>query len=85
MASSNRRDKLALMTTCIKNVKFMIIKIKTCCQYMRYFYYSKNPNWAAQNLRLGHMQQLPGSREFGPGSNSLSTLVYRVTSIAVIL
>jgi len=26
MVSSNRRDKLALKTTCIKNVKFMIIQ-----------------------------------------------------------
>jgi len=50
------RDKVALRTTCIKNVKFKIIKIRTSCQYIGYFYYSENLNWATQNLRLGHMR-----------------------------
>jgi len=49
----NRRDKVALRITCIKNVKFKIIKIRTGCKYVGYFYYSENLNWAAQNLRLG--------------------------------
>jgi len=40
------------VTTCIKNVKFKI-KIRIGCQYVGYFYYSENLNWAAQNLRLG--------------------------------
>jgi len=40
-------------TTCIKNVKFKVIKITTGCQYVGYFYYSENLNWPAQNLRLG--------------------------------
>jgi len=44
---------VALRTTCIKNVKFKIIKIRTSCQYEGFFYYSENLNWAAQNLRLG--------------------------------
>jgi len=52
----NRRDKGALTTTCIKNVKFKIIKIRTGCQYVRYFYYSEHLNWAAQNLWLGRMR-----------------------------
>ena len=39
--------------TCIKNVKFKVIKIKKGCQYVGYFYYSENLNWAAQNFRLG--------------------------------
>jgi len=52
----NRRDKVALKTTCIKNVKFKIIKIRTDCQYIGYFYYSKSLDWASQNLRLGHMR-----------------------------
>jgi len=48
---------VALKTTSIKNVKFKIIKIRTGCQYMGYFYYySEKLNWAAQNLRLGHMR-----------------------------
>jgi len=47
---------VALRTTCIKNVKFKIIKIRTGCQYVGYFYYSENLNWAAQNLRLGRMR-----------------------------
>ena len=43
---------VALKATCIKNVKFKIIKIRTGCQYVGFFYYSENLNWAAQNLRL---------------------------------
>jgi len=53
--NDNRRDKVALRTTCIKNVKFKIIKTRTRCQYVGYFYYSENPNWAAQNPQLGRM------------------------------
>jgi len=55
-SNGNRRAKVALRTTCIKNVKFKIIKIRTGCQYVGYFYYSENLNWAAQNLRLGRMR-----------------------------
>jgi len=47
---------VALRTTGIKNVKFKIIKIRTNCRYVGYFYYSENLNWAAQNPRLGRMQ-----------------------------
>jgi len=36
---------VALKTTCIKNVKLMIVKIKTGCQNMEYL--------ASQNFRLG--------------------------------
>ena len=51
-----RRNKVALRTTCIKNVKFKIIKIRTGCEYVRYFYHSENNiNWAEKKLRLGHM------------------------------
>jgi len=35
--NGNRRDKVALRTTCIKNVKSKIIKLRTGCQYVRYF------------------------------------------------
>jgi len=45
--NGNRRDKVFLRTTCIKNVKFKIIEIRTGCQYVGYFYYSQNLNWAA--------------------------------------
>jgi len=44
MVSSNRHDKLALKTTCIKNVNFKIIKIRTGCQYVGYLYYCENLN-----------------------------------------
>jgi len=37
-------DKVALRTTCIKNVKFKILKIGTGFQYVGYFYYSENLN-----------------------------------------
>ena len=46
---------MALRITCIKNVKFNIIKIRTGCEYVRYFYYAENLNWAVQKLRLGRM------------------------------
>jgi len=49
----NRRNKVALKTTCIRNLKLKIVKM-TGCQYIRYFNYSENLNRAAQNLRLGH-------------------------------
>jgi len=32
------------------------MKVRTGCQYVGYFYYSEHLNWAAQNLRLGHMR-----------------------------
>jgi len=51
--NGNSRDKVALRTTCIKNVKFKIIKTRTGCQFAGYLNYSKNLNWATQNLRLG--------------------------------
>ena len=55
--NGNRCAKVALRTTCIKNVKFkIIIKIRIGCQYVGYFYYSQNLNWAAQNLWLGRMR-----------------------------
>jgi len=44
----------SVRTTCIKNVKFRITKVRTGCQYVGYFYYSENLNWAAQNLLLGN-------------------------------
>jgi len=47
---------VALRTTCVKNAKFKVIKIRTGCQYVGYFYYSGNLNWTAQNLRLGRMR-----------------------------
>ena len=42
-----------LRTTCMKNVKFKIMKIRTGCEYVGYFYYSENLNWATQNFRMG--------------------------------
>jgi len=47
---------VALKTTCIKNVKLKIVQIRTGCRYIRHFNHSQNLNWAAQSLRLGHMQ-----------------------------
>jgi len=53
---------MALKTTCIKNIIFKIIKIKTVCQYIGNFYYCENLKWAAQNLQLGHMRTRPMGR-----------------------
>jgi len=39
--NGNRRDKMALGTTCIKDVKLKIIKIRTGCQHVDYFHYSE--------------------------------------------
>ena len=48
---------MALSTTCIKNVKFKSIKLRTGCQYVGYFYYSENHlDWATQNTQLICMQ-----------------------------
>jgi len=58
--NGNRRDKVVLSTTCIKNVKFEIIKVRASCEYVEYFYYSENLNWAAQNLRLGCVLDVAG-------------------------
>jgi len=44
-----RRDKVVLRTTCIKNVKFEIINIRTGCQYLGYLY-------CKENIRLGSMR-----------------------------
>jgi len=52
--NGNRRDKVALRTTCSKNVKLKIIKIRSGCQHVAYFYYSKNLNRAACGPRVGH-------------------------------
>ena len=56
----NRRDKVAPRTTCIKNVKFKIIEIRTGCQYVDTFTTTK-PNgqcqtfdWATCGPRVGH-------------------------------
>jgi len=39
-----------ITATCIKNAKFKMIKIRTGCQCVGYFYYSKRLNWTAQIL-----------------------------------
>jgi len=52
----NRRDKLALRTTSIKNVTFKIIKTRTSSPYLGYFYYSVNLNWTAQSPQLSRMR-----------------------------
>jgi len=43
---------VTLTTTCIKNVKFKIIKIRTGYQYVGYFYYSEILNWVACGPRI---------------------------------
>jgi len=40
--NGNRRDKVALRTTCIKNVKFKITKTRQDVSMQDYFYYSEN-------------------------------------------
>jgi len=54
--NGSRRDKVALKSTCIKNVTFKFIKIGTGCQYMAYFYFRENLNWVSQSRRLGRMR-----------------------------
>jgi len=51
--NGNRRDEVALKTTCVKKVKFKIIKTRIGGQNIGYFHYSENPNRAPQNSRLG--------------------------------
>jgi len=60
LSTQYRRDKVALRTTCIKTVRFKIIKTSTGCQYVGYLYYSENLKWAAQNLRLGRGLDMAG-------------------------
>jgi len=48
--NGNRRDKVALRTTCIHNIKFKIIKLRTGCEYVEYFYCSENLSWTAQTF-----------------------------------
>jgi len=40
---------VALRTTCIK-LRFKIIKVRTSCHYLGYFYYSENQNWAGLDI-----------------------------------
>jgi len=47
---------VALRTTCIKNVKFKVIKIRTGCQYVGYFYYSENLNWVHKTFDLAAVE-----------------------------
>jgi len=50
---------MVLRTTCIKNVKFKIIKIRSGREYLGplgYFYHNENFNWGTKKLRLGRMQ-----------------------------
>jgi len=54
--NGNRRDKVALRTTCIKNVKFKIIKTRTVLSVCRIFLLQRKLNWAAQNLQPGTMR-----------------------------
>jgi len=51
---------VALRYTCIENVQYKIIKIRTGWYYVGYLYYSANPNMATQNLRLGRMLDIAG-------------------------
>jgi len=49
--------KVALRTTCIKNVKFKTIKIRSGCQYVGYFYWTglhKTFDWATCGPQVGH-------------------------------
>jgi len=41
---------VALRTTYINIVKFKIIKLRTGCEHVVYFYCSENLNWAAQTF-----------------------------------
>jgi len=72
--NGNRREKRGTEDSGIKNFKFKIIKIRTDCQYVGYFCYSENLNWAAQNLRLGRGLDIAAledtQRGFRPGRST---------------
>jgi len=56
-----RRDKVALRTTCIKNVKFKIFeKDRLSVFRILILHYSENLNWDARNLRLGRGLDIAG-------------------------
>ena len=57
--NGNRRDKVALRTSCNKNVKFKIVKTRTSC-HVGCFWCSENLYGAAQNLRLGRRLDIAG-------------------------
>jgi len=46
-------DEVTLRATCIKNVKFKIIKITAGCQHVGYIHYSENLDWAAKKWCRG--------------------------------
>jgi len=46
-SNGSTRDKVALKIICIKNAIYKMIITRTGCQYIGYFYYSENLNWAA--------------------------------------
>ena len=75
--NGNRHDKMALKTTCIKNVKFKIVKMRTSCQNIGYFYHSENLNWAAQNRWLGRGLDIAGMKPIEIAGSY--TLLWRVT------
>jgi len=65
--NGNTRDKVALRKMSInlqQNVKLKIIKRRTGCQYVGYFffYYSERLYWATQKLRLGRGLDIAGLR-----------------------
>jgi len=63
---------VALRTTCIKNVRFKVIKIITGCEYVGYFYHSENLNWDKKTL-TGHGLDIAGlcNGFFGIGEYNL--------------
>jgi len=85
--TQQRRDKVAVRTTCIKNIKFKIIKIRTGCQYVGYLYYSENLfgphktfNRAAQNLQPGRGLDILGIDLSGTLKNWVIGFVFSITA-----
>jgi len=48
-----RSNKVALRSTCIRNIKFKISKVGIGCQYVGYLYYIRKP-------KLGYTKPLTG-------------------------
>jgi len=74
----NRRDKVTLRTTCIKNVKFKMIKTRSGCQYVAYcriLILQRKPKVGCTNPQLGRISARGRGLDIGGLEISLCVLV----------
>ena len=77
--TQQRRDKVAVRTTCIKNIKFKIIKtnwLSVC----RLLILQRKLIWAAQNLQLGRGLDIFGIDLSGTLKNWVADFVFSITA-----